>query len=90
MGILLVEFAKLGVAEEDFEVDEIVCLYALTSLDEVPLENFVSRTSSRGAQKERIKMMGEAMSFFCSRLNGLERVGLSSPSEAERPGSVFQ
>lgn len=54
----------------DLEVEERISLYAPLMSGVVPMKESVSETSWRGAQKERIAMLGKALS---SRLKPLQR-----------------
>lgn len=59
---LHVGITGLELAHEDLKVDKSVFLYATTSSDMMPSEKFIPQTSWADARKERITMLGEAMS----------------------------
>lgn len=58
----------LGVKDEDLEVDESFFLYELRSSDVTSLEKLIPQPSWRGAQKQCITLLGEAMPSLLKQL----------------------
>lgn len=64
LGFLPAENAELRVEYLDFQVDDSVSLYWLTSSDVVSLKELILQTSLRDARKERTSMIDEVRSSY--------------------------
>lgn len=75
LGLLPIRIAELEVNDGKLEVDESIPLSEFASSDVVALEESTVHTPWTGAQKERTKMLGKAISFLLKPLKWIAESG---------------